>query len=205
MEPDTQEPQHNLSYEAVIIDHTSQTGSIALGSGHHIDEPVPTFVESLAYFVNPLFTDPLGQTLFDPPSTRYVDSYSSYRLPPGSTITTSFGMNLPIFEGLGNSSLSTTPIVDIARAYSLLETSVAQVSLTQPLSHSSPHAPESDNIPSSFFPHMHMPSSLLGHPIGQMDRSQVVHTTTVTQATQTPYHTSHISTPYIGGQSSMGG
>jgi hypothetical protein len=78
MEPDTQEPQHNISYEAVITDHTSETGSIAPGSGHHVEEPVPTFIEILAYFVNPPFTDPLGQPLFDPPSTRYIDSYSSY-------------------------------------------------------------------------------------------------------------------------------
>jgi hypothetical protein len=117
-------------------------------------------------------------------------------------------MNPPIFgfpEGLGNSSFSTTPVVDVVGAYSLPETSVTQVTLTQPLTHSSPLAPESGNIPASFFPHMHTPSALLGHPIGQMASSQVVHTTMVTQATQPPSHTSHISTPYIGGQSSMGG
>jgi hypothetical protein len=208
MEPDTQEPQHNISYEAVIVDHTSETGSIAPGSGHHVEEPVPTFVEILAYFVNPPFTDPLGQPLFDPPSMRYIDSFSSYYLPPGSTTTPSFGMNPPIFgfpEGLGNSYFSTTPVVDTVGAYSLLETSVTQVTLTQPLTHSSPLAHESGNIPASFFPHMHMPSALLGRPIGQMANSQVIHTTMVTQATQPPSHTSQISTPYIGGQSSMGG
>jgi hypothetical protein len=207
MEPDTHEPQHNISYEAVIIDHTSETGSITPGSGHHIEEPVPTFVESLAYFVNPSFIDPLGQPLFGPPSMRYIDSYSSYCLLPGSTMTSSFGMNPPIFgflEGLGNSSFSTTPIVDAAGAYSLPETLVTQVTLTQPLTHSSPLAHESGNIPVSFFPHMHTTSDLLGHPIGQMANSLAIHTTMVTQATQPPSHTSYISTPYIGGQSSMG-
>jgi hypothetical protein len=60
MEPDTQEPQHNISYKAVLIDHTFETGSIAPGSGHHIEEPIQTFVESLTSFVNPFFTNPLG-------------------------------------------------------------------------------------------------------------------------------------------------
>jgi hypothetical protein len=158
--------------------------------------------------LNPLFTDPLGKPLFDPPSMRYIDSYSSYRLPPGSTITSSFGMNPPIFgfpEGLGNSSFSKAPIVDFVGAYSLLETSVTQMTLTQPLTHSYPLAPKSGNIPASFFPHMHTPSALLGHPIGKISNSQVIHTSTITQYAQPPSHTSQISTPYIGGQSSMGG
>jgi hypothetical protein len=30
MEPDTQEPQHNISYEAMITDHTSETGASLL-------------------------------------------------------------------------------------------------------------------------------------------------------------------------------
>jgi hypothetical protein len=33
------------------------------------------------------------------------------------------------------------------------------------------------NIPSSLVPHMHTPSALLGHSIGQMANSQVIHTT----------------------------
>jgi hypothetical protein len=37
MEPDTQEPQHNISYEEVIADHTSETRSIAPRSGQHIE------------------------------------------------------------------------------------------------------------------------------------------------------------------------
>ena len=167
----------------MIVDHTSRTGIIASGSGHHIDEPVPTCVESLTYFVNPLFTDPLGQPLFDPPSTRYVDSYSSYHLPPGSTITSSFGMNPPILgfpEGLRNSYFSTTLVVDATGSYTLPETSMTQVTLNQPIMHSSPLALESGNIPASFFTHMHTRSSLLGRPIGQMASSQVVHTTKVT-------------------------
>jgi hypothetical protein len=158
--------------------------------------------------VNPPFTDPLGQPLFDPPSMRYSDDYSSYYLLPGSTTTPSFGMNPLIFcfhEGLGNSYFSTNPIVDIVGAHSLLETTVTQVTLTQPLVHSFPLAHESGNILASFFPHMHTPSDLLGHHIGQMANSQVIHTTMVTQATQNPSHTSQINTPYIGGQSSMGG
>jgi hypothetical protein len=193
MEPDTQEPQHNISYESVITYHTYENGSVTPRSGHHVEEPVPTFIESLTYFVNPPFTDPIFQPLFDPPSMRYVDSYSSYQLPLFSTITPFFGMNPLIFyfpEGLGNSSFSTILVVSNIGAYYLPETLVTQVTLTQPLSHSSPLSHESSNIPASFFPHMHMPSVLLGRPIGRMDKSQVVHTTMLTQATQPPYHTS---------------
>jgi hypothetical protein len=143
----------------VIVDHTFDTRRVTPRSGHHVEEPVPTFIEILAYFVNPPFTDPLGQPLFDPPSTRYFDSFSSYSLSLGSTSTPSFGMDPLIFgflEGLGNSYFSTTPVVDTVGAYSLLETSVTQVTLTQPLSHSSPLAHDSGNIIASFFPHMHM-------------------------------------------------
>jgi hypothetical protein len=114
---------------------------------------------------------------------------------------TSFGFP----EGLGNLSFSTTPVVDIVGASSLLKTSVTQVTLTQPLAHTSPFTHGSGNILASLFPHMHTPSALLGHSISQMVDSQVIHTTMVTQATQPPSHTSQISTPYIGGQSSMGG
>jgi hypothetical protein len=60
MEPDIQEPQHNIFYEEMITDHTSKTGSITLGSGHDVEEPVPTCVEIFENFVNPPFIDPLG-------------------------------------------------------------------------------------------------------------------------------------------------
>jgi hypothetical protein len=59
-------------------------------------------------------------------------------------------------------------------------------------------------IPSSLFPHMHKPSALLGHSISKISSNQVIHTTTVTQATQPPYQPSHISTHYIRGKYSMG-
>jgi hypothetical protein len=52
---------------------------------------------------------------------------------------------------------------------------------------------------------MQTPIYLLVRPIGQMERSQVVHMTTVTQDTQPPYQQSQICTPYIGVQYSMGG
>jgi len=52
---------------------------------------------------------------------------------------------------------------------------------------------------------MHTPSALIVHSIGHMDSSKFIHTTMVTQVTHPPSHTSQISTPYIGGQSSMGG
>jgi hypothetical protein len=122
MDPEVQEPQHNVSYEGMIEDQTSETESIAPGSGQHIEEPVTTFIEILASYMNPLFTDPLGLPLTDPPSTRYFDAYSSYNLPPGSTTTQSFGMNPSSFgfpEGLGNLSFSTTPVVDTVGASSL--------------------------------------------------------------------------------------
>jgi hypothetical protein len=60
MEPDVQEPQHNLYYKAMITYHTSETESITPGSGQHVEELVPTFVEIFASFVNPSFTDPFG-------------------------------------------------------------------------------------------------------------------------------------------------
>jgi hypothetical protein len=116
-------------------------------------------------------------------------------------------MNPSIFyflEGLVNSSFPTTLVVDIVGSCYLLETLVTQVTLNQPLSHSSPLAHASGNILASFFPHMHMTSVLLGHPIGQISSNQVIHTTMVTQVTHPPSHTSDISTPYIGGQSSIG-
>jgi hypothetical protein len=56
----------------------------------------------------------------------------------------------------------------------------------------------------SLFPHMHTPSALLGRTISQMANNQVIHTTTVTKAIQPPSQPSKMSTPYIGGQSSMG-
>jgi hypothetical protein len=51
---------------------------------------------------------------------------------------------------------------------------------------------------------MHTSSALLVHSISQMANNQFIHTTMVTQATHPPYNTFYISTPYIGGQSSMG-
>jgi hypothetical protein len=75
--------------------------------------------------MNPLFTDPLIQPLTDPQSMRYFDAYSYYKLSHDSTTTQSFGANPSSFgfpEGLGNSSFSTTPVVDTAGAFTLLET-----------------------------------------------------------------------------------
>jgi hypothetical protein len=98
----------------MIKDQTSETGSIPPGSDHHVEELVTTIVESLASYMNPLFTDPLGQPLIDPPSTRYVNSYYFYYLPPNSTTTQCFGVNpssFGFFEGLGNIFFFTTPIV----------------------------------------------------------------------------------------------
>jgi hypothetical protein len=77
MEPNVLEPQPNVSYEGRIEDPTSEIGSVALGSDHHVEELVTNFVESMAYYMNPLFTDLLGPPLTDPPSTRYVDDFSS--------------------------------------------------------------------------------------------------------------------------------
>jgi hypothetical protein len=190
------------------VDHTSKTESDAPESGQHVEEPVTTFVESLSSYMNPLFNDPLILPLTDPPSTRYFDSFSSYYLLPSSTTTPSFGMNPSIFsfsEGLGNSSFSTNLVVDTVGDSSLPKTLVTQVTQIQPLAHSSPFAHESGHIPTSLFPHMHTPSALLGCSIGRMAIGKVVHTTMVTQVTQPPFNTSQISTPYIGGKSSLGG
>jgi len=117
-------------------------------------------------------------------------------------------MNPPLFglpEGLGNFSFSTTPVVDIASTSYLPKTSVTQITSTQPLAHTSPFTHGLGIILVSLFPHMHTPSALLSRTIGQMAKSQVIHTTIVTQANQPPSHTSHISTHYIAIQSSMGG
>jgi hypothetical protein len=140
--------------------------------------------------MNPRFTDPLVQPLTDPPSKIYVDAYSSYHLPLGSTTTQSFGMNPSSFgfpEGLEKSYFSTTLVVDIVGASYLLETSMNQVTLTQPLVRTSSISHASSSIPSLLFTHMHTPSALLGHSIGQMASNQVIYTTMITQATQPPY------------------
>jgi hypothetical protein len=78
MEPNAWEPQHNVSYEGMIKDQTSETKSLTPGSGKHIEESVTTFVEILASYVNSLSTDQLVLPLTDPPSTRYFDACSSY-------------------------------------------------------------------------------------------------------------------------------
>ena len=77
--------------------------------------------------MNPLSTDPLSLPLIDSPSKIFIDAYSSYYLPHGSTTTQYFGMNPLIFgfpEGLENFSLSTNHVVDTTSDYSLLETLV---------------------------------------------------------------------------------
>jgi hypothetical protein len=125
MDSDIQEPQPNVSYKGMIVDKTFETKSVAPGSGQHVEAPITTFIESLASYMNPLFTDPLGLPLTDPPSTRFTYAYSSYYLLPSSTTTQYFGMNPPSFgflEGLRN--YSTSPVVDTSSASSLLKTSV---------------------------------------------------------------------------------
>jgi hypothetical protein len=85
---------------------------------------------------------------------------------------------------------------------------VTQVTLTQPLASTSPSTHGSSNIPASLIPHMHTPSDLLGHPISHMANSQVIQTTTFTQATQPTSPTLQMGSspiPFIGGQSSVGG
>jgi hypothetical protein len=72
--------------------------------------------------VNPLFTNPLDLPLIDPPSMRYVYSYSSYQLPHDSTTTQYFSVNPSSFgfpEGLGNLYFSKNPVIDIFGASSL--------------------------------------------------------------------------------------
>jgi len=138
------------------MDQTSKTGSISLGSGHHVEEPITTFVESIASYTNPLFTNPLDLPLTDPPSMRYIDAYSSYNLPPGSTTTQTFGMNPPIFvflEGLESLPLSTTHVVNIVGASPLLGTLVIQVTPTKPPVNTSSFAHGLGNIRASLFPH----------------------------------------------------
>jgi hypothetical protein len=202
------EPQPNVSYEGMIKDKTSETERISLGNGHHIEVPVTTFIESLTYYTNPLFTDPLFPPLIDPPFTIFSYAYYSYYLPPSSTTTQSFGVNPSSFgfpEGLGNLSFSTTPVVGIVGASSLPETSMTQVTPNKPLARTPSIAHGPGNIPASLFPHMHIPSSLLGRSLNQMTDSQVIHTTTVTQATHPSFEPSQISKPYIGDKYSMGG
>jgi hypothetical protein len=108
-------------------------------------------------------------------------------------------------KGLGNLFISTNPIVDTFGASSLIGASMTHVTQIQPLMHTSPFAHGLGNIPASLFPHMCTPSDLLGCSISHMIGSQVVHTTTVIQATQPPSHTSQMSKPYIESQFSMGG
>jgi len=127
MEPNVQEPQHNVSNKGMITNHTFETQSVTPRSGQHVEEPITTFVESLASYVNHLFTGPFVLPLIDPPSTRYFDANYSYRLMPGSTTSQYFGVNPSSFGfllGLGNSSFSTTPIVSIVGASCLPKTSL---------------------------------------------------------------------------------
>jgi len=81
---------------------------------------------------------------------------------------------------------------------------MTQINPPQPLVLTYPFRYGSSNIPYSLFPHMHTPSALLGRTISQMANNQVIMITTVTKAIQPPYQPSQMSTPYIGGQSSMG-
>jgi hypothetical protein len=60
---------------------------------------------------------------------------------------------------------------------------VTQVTLTRPLANASLFSHGSSNILASIVPHLHTPSDLLGGSMGQMANSQVIHTTTITQAT----------------------
>jgi hypothetical protein len=122
MDHDIQEPQQNISYKGMIVDHTSETRSIPPRSGQHIEELVTTFEEILASYENPLFIDPFVLPLIDLSSMRYVDSYSSYQLPLNSTTTQYFGTNPSSFgfpEGLGNSYFSTTFVVVTASVFTL--------------------------------------------------------------------------------------
>ena len=80
---------------------------------------------------------------------------------------------------------------------------MTQVTLTQPLANTSPFIHGSGNILASHFTHMHMPSALLGHTIDHMANNYVIHTTMVKKTTHSPTQLSYMSTPNIGGQSSM--
>jgi hypothetical protein len=122
----------------MIEDQNSETKRIAPGNGHCVEEPVKDFVEIIASYMNPLFTNTVGEPFIDPQSTRYVDAFSSYRLLPRSTTTQSFSVNPSYFgfpKGLGNLYFSTTHVVDTVGTYSLPETSVTQVTPTQPIVH----------------------------------------------------------------------
>jgi len=122
MELEVQEHQHHVYYEGMIRYQTCETESIAPGSGQHVEELVTTFVEILASYTNTPFIDSLSLTIFDPPSTRYFDAYSSYNLPPGSTTTQSFGAHSSSFgflEGPGNLYFSTNLVVDTVGSYPL--------------------------------------------------------------------------------------
>jgi hypothetical protein len=77
----------------MIKDPIFENERITSGSDHHMKELATTFVESVASYKNPLFIDLLGTLLTNSLSTRYDDDFSSYRLPHGSTITSSFGVN----------------------------------------------------------------------------------------------------------------
>jgi len=190
IDPRIYEYQRNNSNEVFINEEMHyEVKSVALKSDHHEEESIKTFVEGIFLPVNPPIIDPHGPLLVEIPSSTFLDAYSSYNLPSYSSIRRSFGMNPSYFcfpKGLGNLSLSTTPVVDTASASSLLRTTMTQVTLTQPFVSTYPFTHGSGNIHSSLFPHMHTLSDLLGRPIGQMADSQVVQKTMVTQANQPP-------------------
>jgi hypothetical protein len=66
MEPNVLEPQPNASYKGMIEDHTYEIRSVTPRSGHHVEEPIKTFIESIEYYTNTLFIDPLVPPLTDP-------------------------------------------------------------------------------------------------------------------------------------------
>jgi hypothetical protein len=78
LDPDVQEPQRNPSYEGMVEEQTSETGSVSPRSIQHIEELVKTFMESLVSYANPPLTDPLGSLLVEQPSMGFIDAYSSY-------------------------------------------------------------------------------------------------------------------------------
>jgi hypothetical protein len=147
LDPEVQEPQHNSSNEGMVKEQTSETESVAPGSGQHTEEPVTTFVEGVVPYTNPPLTDPLGPLLVEQPSTRFLDAYSSYHLPTSSSNRLSSDYTDGIWIPPMDPEIATLAQITTVGASSLLGTSMTQVTLTQPLASTSLSAHGSGNIP----------------------------------------------------------
>ena len=99
----------------------------------------------------PPLTDPLGPLLVEQPSTIFLDAYSSYHLANRLSFDYIDGICIPPMDP----KIVALAHITIVGASSLQETSMTQVTLTQPLASTSLSTHRLGNIHASLIPHMH--------------------------------------------------